>query len=94
MSSANLEQTYLKTEGAEPSEVPDGYVVYQAGRDMVHYLNPTAVIVYELCDGAHTGLDMARYIAELYELGAPPTDEVSACLATLQEQQLIRPAAP
>ena len=47
-------QRYVKAEGHEFNQVPDGYVIYQSGRDRVHFLNPTAVIVYELCDGKHT----------------------------------------
>ncbi len=32
----------------------DGYVIYHAVEDMAHYLNPTAAVVFELCDGEHT----------------------------------------
>ena len=51
---------YVKADGHEFNPVPDGYVIYQSGRDRVHFLNPTAVIVYELCDGRHSVEQIGR----------------------------------
>ena len=38
--------------GIEIREAPDGLVVYDAGRDRLHYLNPTAALLLESCDGS------------------------------------------
>ena len=42
----------------EVHEVPDGYIVYQQERDRVHYLNKTAAIIFEFCDGKHESDDI------------------------------------
>jgi hypothetical protein len=85
---------FIRTEGHEVKEVPDGYVVYQTERERVHFLNPTAVIVYELCDGAHNVERISSFIAGAYELAAPPVEEVSACIASLLQEELVRPLTP
>jgi hypothetical protein len=83
--------TYVRTEGHEVQEVPDGYVIYQTARERVHFLNPTAVIVYELCDGAHDLLRISQFLAEAFDLEAPPLEEVRTCIASLLEEQLVKP---
>ena len=84
-------QRYVKAEGHEFNQVPDGYVIYQSGRDRVHVLNPTAVIVYELCDGKHTVEAIGRYMQESFSLPAPPLDEVKTCLDTLLKEDIVKP---
>ena len=46
-------------------EVDDGFVVFDASTDRVHYLNPTATVVFSLCDGTRT----TEEVAELVQLG-------------------------
>ena len=82
---------YVKVEGHEFNQVPDGYVIYQSGRDRVHFLNPTAVIVYELCDGKHTVEDIAGSMKAFYSLGSSPLDEVKACIANLLKEEILKP---
>jgi hypothetical protein len=62
MSAIEPGDVYVKAEGHEFNQVPDGYVIYQTARDRVHFLNPTAVIVYELCDGKNTIEQIGRFI--------------------------------
>jgi Coenzyme PQQ synthesis protein D (PqqD) len=85
---------YVKAEGHEFNQVPDGYVIYQAGRDRVHFLNPTAVIVYELCDGKHTVEAIGRYMQESFSLPAPPIEEVKTCLDTFLKEDIVTPWTP
>jgi hypothetical protein len=47
-----MTELLVRAEGLDVDEVSDGYVIYQTGSDRVHYLNKTAAIVFELCDGA------------------------------------------
>ena len=47
-----MTEVLVRAEGLDVNEVPDGYVIYQTEADRVHYLNKTAAIVFELCDGA------------------------------------------
>jgi len=82
---------YKKSEGLDQNEVPDGYVIYDEARDKVHFLNPTAAAVLELCDG-ETDVDMiADALRNAFDLSAPPVKEVSECVAALVEQHLIAP---
>jgi hypothetical protein len=78
------------SEGIEINKVADGYIVYQPERDRVHYLNHTAVLVLELCDGKTRAGDLAGLLRAAYDLSAPPTAEVAECLAKLAEEGLVR----
>lgn len=77
------------SEGLEINKVADGYIVYHPARDRVHYLNHTAVLLLELCDGKTRAGDLAGLLKTAYNLPAPPTSEVSECLATLFEEGLL-----
>jgi hypothetical protein len=78
-----------KADDLEVSEVVDGYVVYQPARDRVHYLNRTALIVLELCTGAHDPGQITAAVQEAFDLPEPPTAEVDACLAQLRSESLV-----
>jgi len=86
-----LDDAFVREEGHEFNQVPDGYVIYQSERDRVHFLNPTAVIVYELCDGQHTVEQVARYMQQSFSLGAPPIAEIQACLQNLLDEKIVKP---
>jgi hypothetical protein len=75
--------------GVELSEVTDGFLVYQPERDRVHYLNPTAALVLELCDGSLPASDLPPFLAAAFSLPEPPRDEVAACLARLLGEGLL-----
>lgn len=79
-----------RTEGVEVNEVEDGYVVYQPERDRVHYLNQTAVLLLELCDGKTRAGDLAPMLKSAFALPELPADEVAACLASLVDEGLLR----
>ena len=55
-------------EGVEINQVADGYVVYHPARDRVHYLNQTATIVLELCNGKNDAAKIASLLQTAYEL--------------------------
>lgn len=75
--------------GLEINQVSDGYVVYQPSRDRVHYLNQTATVVLELCNGNNSTGTIAELLATAYELPAPPVGEVESCLQQLRNEGLI-----
>lgn len=79
----------IRADGIEVNEVADGFVVYDRERDRVHYLNPTASLVLEMCTGGNSEAAIARFLQVAYELPAPPVTEVCACLAQLREQRLV-----
>ena len=84
-----LTATFEQTPGSEVSQMPDGVVVYQTARERVHYLNPTASLVYDLCGGTESMGAISAYLQDAFSLSAPPSDEVSQCLIQLLSEGLI-----
>lgn len=76
--------------GLEINPVADGYIVYQTDRDRIHYLNATAAIVLELCNGRNAAGEMPELMRLAFDLTEPPVDAVVACLETLANEGLIR----
>lgn len=83
----------LKTDGIETHFVDDQCIVYDVAADRIHYLNPTAALVLEFCDGHHSPQEIAALMQEAYGLPAAPLDEVRSCLSSLLEKELVRGAA-
>ncbi len=81
---------FEQTASLELVEAGDGYVLYDEARDRVHFLNSTAAIIYELCEGGRGLLDIARELSDGFALDAPPVDEVERCLEGLAAENLIR----
>jgi Coenzyme PQQ synthesis protein D (PqqD) len=78
-----------RVDGLEAHEVEDGLVVYHPATDRVHYLNPTASVVYELCTGEHTDAEIEALVGEAWALREPPGEEVQRCLAQLRDEGVI-----
>ncbi len=74
-----------KAGGFEVHIVDDQCLLYHADSDRIHYLNPTAALVFELCDGNHTAGQIATLMQEAYGLPELPLDEVRCCLESLQK---------
>ena len=70
--------------------MPDGYIVYQSSRDQVHYLNKTAAIVFEFCDGKRDADDIVRRVKEMFDLDGSADAEVRGCIEYLLKEGLIR----
>jgi hypothetical protein len=79
----------LRAEGVELEQMSEGFMAMQTELGRVHYMNHTAAIVFELCDGETTEDAIALALQELYDLDAPPRETVTSCLATLREQKLV-----
>jgi hypothetical protein len=75
--------------GLTATEVSDGLMVYEHGRERIHELNDTAAVVFTLCNGEHTVARLIELVQEAYELPDPPTDEVVQCLAHLYNEGLV-----
>lgn len=69
----------LLAETLESGEV----VVYDRGADRAHCLNPTAAVVWGLCDGDRTVSDIARLVGE--RSGATPDDATAMTAVALEE---------
>jgi PqqD family protein of HPr-rel-A system len=68
----------------------DGYVVYHRETDRVHFLNHTAVLLLELCNGRHGIAEMAGILATAYGLDKPLEKEVMDIINRFEEEGLIR----
>ena len=66
--------------------------LYDRQADVVHVLNPTALAVWELCDGTHSPGQIAAHLAASFaDAPAGATDEaVRETLAILEQKNLIR----
>jgi Coenzyme PQQ synthesis protein D (PqqD) len=79
-----------QADNLEVHEVPDGYVVYQSPQDRVHYLNKTAAIVFEMCDGRRGQDDVIARTAQAFDLDARAHDEIRSCLERLIKEGLVQ----
>ena len=84
---------YIQSAGCEVQHMPDGYVVYQSNKDKVHYLDPTASIIYELCSDNERVDVMVDYLQNAFSLPDKPVDEVNECISNLVKEGLIEPVA-
>ena len=73
----------------EIREVSDGFVAYDPARDRLHYLNLTATMLLESCDGNIRARELPELLAAAFRLDAPPVAEVESCLAKLLEEGLL-----
>jgi hypothetical protein len=73
----------------EIREVPEGFVVYDPGRDRLHFLNGSATFVLEGCDGSTRADELPALLAAAFRLEADPVAEVDACLARLLAEGLV-----
>jgi hypothetical protein len=92
MSELESQARFRQASGAEVNEVPDGAVVYLEARERVHYLNPTAYLVFALCDGTRTLSEVIDRVAAEYELEQAPREDVVDCVSSLLAEDLVRPA--
>jgi hypothetical protein len=79
----------MRTAQLEIHEVPDGYIVYQAQQDKVSYLNNTAALVFEFCDGKLDDVDIVGRIAKIYDLSTSGQDDIKACIDSLLKEGLL-----
>jgi hypothetical protein len=73
----------------ELREVTDGFVAYDPARDRLHFLNLTATMLLESCDGNIPARELPDLLAAAYGLDAPPVAEVESCLSRLLEEGLL-----
>jgi len=72
-------------------DMGDGLILYNHDSSLVHHLNPSAALVWQLCDGTATVGELARDIAAEYELEAVQVEEqVASVIAEFDALDLIR----
>jgi Coenzyme PQQ synthesis protein D (PqqD) len=71
------------------NQIEGGFVIYQADRDRAHYLNHSAVVVLEFCDGRRSVSEIAECIRKVYDLGTAARRDVEDVLAKLAAEGLV-----
>ena len=84
-----MTEVLVRAEGLDVNDVTDGYVIYQIEADRVHYLNKTAAIVFELCDGARGADDIVARVGKMFEVEGTADAEIEACLQSLIKEGLV-----
>jgi Coenzyme PQQ synthesis protein D (PqqD) len=84
----------VRSEKIDINPVADGYVVYDSGGDMVHYLNHTASMVLELCTGQQTIPQIAALLAQVFTDVPDVPATVEHCVSQLRGLRLVQPAEP
>jgi hypothetical protein len=83
-----------QVDGLAVNAVEDGFMIYQPEADRVHYLNHTAVVILELCNGRNTPARIATLLKHAYGLSGTPEREVTETLVKMRDEGLIRRTAP
>jgi hypothetical protein len=71
------------------SPADDGYIIYQPDKDRVHFLNPSAVLILELCDGENSPEQIVDLVKQAYGLPDAPVKEVHEALKQLKADCLL-----
>jgi Coenzyme PQQ synthesis protein D (PqqD) len=79
----------LRMNDLEVSAVTDGFVVSRPGHDRIHFLNPTAAFILEICDGKLPARELPELVAAAFRLESPPVSDVETCLASLLQEGLV-----
>ncbi len=77
-------------DGLDLSPADDGYIIYQPEQDRVHFLNPSAVLILELCNGKNSAEEIVELVKQAYSLPAAPLAEVNLALTQLTAEGLLR----
>ena len=78
-----------RQDNLEIHTVADGYIVYDKARDRVHYLNHTASLILELCDGAVDEAEISSMVAVAFDLSDTPVGETRETLENFAREGLI-----
>ena len=94
MADIQPQTTFRPASGVELNRVPDGAMVYQSNQERVHFLNPTALVVFELCGMDKSAAEIESFIADAFGLAETPAQAVRDCLAQLVDEGLVVACAP
>jgi Coenzyme PQQ synthesis protein D (PqqD) len=78
-----------KIDGLDITASEDGCIVSSPGSDRIHFLNPTAVLVLEFCNGENRPEEIVDLVQKAYHLLEPPFEDVQAVLEQLKVEGLL-----
>jgi hypothetical protein len=82
--------TARKAAAVQDELLADGsMVLYHAGTQRIVTLNPTAALIWEYCDGAHTASMIAGEVRAVFPDATAPEEDVLRLLRDLREQEMI-----
>ena len=76
-------------DGLDINPADDGYIIYQPDQDRVHYLNATAVLILELCNGTNSEEEIVDLVKQAYGLSDSPGQVVQEALKQLKSEGLL-----
>ena len=83
----------VRKDGISVTEIGDQVLLCGVDEEAIHFLNPTARLIWQLCDGRHSIDDIEHSIAERFDV-SETTDvrgDIEATLATLVAKGLLLP---
>ena len=83
----------LRVQDLELIVVTDGFVISRRDHDRIHFLNPTAAFILEICDGNLQARELPDLVAAAFQLKSPPVGDVETCLTLLLKEGLLIGAA-
>lgn len=60
----------VRTPGVVVQDIGDETLLYSAEGEAIHVLNPTARLIWELCDGEHTTADLVQALRASFSIDA------------------------
>jgi hypothetical protein len=85
-----VDQYPKRADGLEIFPADEGYVVYEVENERVHYLNPVAALIYELCNGENSTGTIVELVQQSFTLVDAPAAEVTKALEQMQGEGLIK----
>jgi hypothetical protein len=79
-----------QVEGLDINECVDGYVIYHSEKDRIHFLNHTAVLVLELCNGERAVDEIAEVVEKMYGLKESRKESIVSAIEKLYEEGLLK----
>ena len=79
-----------RADGYRLTQLKDETLLFHPGRATVTYLNDSASMIWQLCDGRRTAGEIATLLAEAYpEQATTISEDVAATLAEFARSQTI-----
>ncbi len=80
-----------RREGVLDIDMGDGFILFDESSSLVHHLNPSATLIWQLCDGTGTVADLAGDIAAEYGLDEPTIrSQVAEVIAEFDALELVQ----
>ena len=79
-----------RLDGLDINPAEDGYIIYQPELDRVHYLNATAILILELCNGENSEEDIIDLIRSQYGIEESAAGTVKEALTKLKSEGLVK----